>query len=213
MTNRARDIKHLAERAGLEVVRVQRESNRMCAVLRAPNGVERSFSIATGKCDSAGDNLASMHMRRFLRENPAPEAATPSTEPTKKAAQMSEKRPTLTAKSSPTPAASGPVSSASRAAEELTPREFHRLCLWVVSEASKHPSAESLAVAATTHFEHAISAETVTHAMDVAECPQPEAWTPLPEPTVVLANEIAILLKSLGTDPSPQFRRLMETLA
>jgi hypothetical protein len=50
-------------------------------------------------------------------------------------------------------------------------------------------------------------------AMTATDTPEPEVWTALPDPHVLLARELAAIQAALGQEPSPSFRRFLGTLA
>lgn len=193
--SRTRDLVNMVKDAELEVVQHYSKAGRVCVDVRAPNGVERTFAISLRPGDVRGDLNEQSKIRRFARENtpipPAVELPPPVVKP-----KDDMKKPTETA-----------------AATELTPREFYRLCeLLKKVDLSTVASIEVAARHMGAELDMKISEEVLREAMEATDTPEPDAWNPLPEPHVVLARELEALLKQLGTDPSPQFKRLLAAL-
>lgn len=193
--SRLRDLVDMVKDAGLAVVQHYSKAGRVCVDVRAPNGVERTFAISLRPGDARGDLNEHAKIRRFARENtpipPAVELPPPVVKP-----KDDMKKPTETA-----------------AATELTPREFYRLCEWLKqANAASVSGLDVLARAASEAIGQPVSEAAMREAMEATDTAEPDAWNPLPEPHVVLARELEALLKQLGTDPSPLFKRMLTSL-
>ncbi|MGX0136367.1 hypothetical protein [Cupriavidus metallidurans] len=196
--SRVRDLTNMARGAGLEVLRTYQKHSSTYADVRAPNGVETSFFVLSNQGKGKDDLDCQTRMRRFARQNPAPA-------PVEKPESPAPRR-TLTVKKEPT-------TTASSAEQDLTPKEFYRLCEWIKgTNMGPILSLEALALFATKHIGQPVSEGAVTEAMEATGTPRPEGWDKLPEPNVIMANELAALFKSLGHVPSRNFERMLATL-
>jgi len=196
---RQKDITLMAEHAGLTAVKAERRNARIYLVCAGENGAEREFSISLGtRSDPRGDLNQLSLMKRFARENAVSrdESATPTT----------TTRPTMTKKSiSTTPAPS----------IELSPLDFYRLCEWLKTKATEIaalPSSEALTLAITRHIGQPVETGTIQQAMQVTGVAEPDHWndpTDPTDPTLILARELATLMKSLGAAQSAAFAKLV----
>ena len=197
MERRQKDITLMAEHAGLTAVKAERRNTRIYLVCAGENGAEREFSISLGnRSDPRGDLNQLSLMKRFAREN----AMSRATE----AAPTTTNDPTMTTKKSTrTP----PASSI-----ELSPLDFYRLCEWLKTKASEIsclPSFDAMALAITQHIGQPVENATIQQAMQVTGVAEPEHWNDPTDPTLVLARELATLMKSLGAAQSTAFAKLV----
>lgn len=228
MQNRTKDIVSLVEAADLELVRHYREASRTCAEVRAQNGNRHTFSIScNGKSDVRGDQIALQKMRRFARENavkpsveqavtaPLPKKEAPKA-PTRTVITMKPRSPTATFIEQAVPAAevvSAKPAPVSEAAQDLMPKEFYRLCEWIKGvRMAQFPSLEALALHARTSTELPVTEGAASEAMEAVEIALPDHWLAPLDPHVVLARELATLMKSLGNEPSRDFTRFLSSL-
>ncbi|MFM0608628.1 hypothetical protein PQR05_29280 [Paraburkholderia sediminicola] len=227
MQNRIRDIVNMVKAFELELIQHYMKNGRACADVRAPNGVESTFSLSTGGgSDPRGDQIAQQKMRRFARANAAQEsaAATPPAIAAHAAPIASRnqtpkrtilKTTTKTAEAISRIGAELAKAPVTMAAQDLTPTEFYRLCEWTKQQGTMaaHPNREAIALAATSMIGHTVSEDTIREAMEATEMKEPDHWTPPEEPNVILARELSALMKQLGNEPSPQFSRLLANIA
>ncbi|MDN7179054.1 hypothetical protein M0D69_13735 [Caballeronia sp. SEWSISQ10-4 2] len=187
--DRKRLLLDMVKDAGLEVVTVGMKNNRVAVDARAGNGLTATFQLSTSsKSDPRGDMNENGRIKRFARQNPAPGAAP----------QIEEEE----AMSNTTPAA-----------KELTQIEFYRLCEWLkIQDLATYASLEVLTAAAARICSHNVSEATVREAMTATGVTDPEVWTAIPDPQIVLARELAAIQYALGHEPSSLFRRYLETL-
>ncbi|CAB3972306.1 MULTISPECIES: hypothetical protein [Burkholderia] len=203
--SRTRDLVEMVKAAGLDAVRQYGKSGRVCVDARAPNSAERTFSLSHRQGDLRGDANQQAEIRRWARANmppPPPPVELPKPIITVKPRRSTVKNPTDTKQAQP-----------SSAEQEMTPREFYRLCEWLKQVSIDVSGIDVLARAASNALGQEISADTMREAMEVTGTPEPDAWNPLPDPHVVLAREIESLTKALGHEPSPHFRRLLAALS
>ncbi|AVQ84257.1 hypothetical protein C4F17_26730 [Variovorax sp. PMC12] len=190
----------MAEHAGLTAVRAERRNARIYLVCSGENGAEREFSISLGnRSDPRGDLNQLSLMKRFARENTVARdtAAAPTT----------TNQPTMTTKKNTrTPTAPS---------IELSPLDFYRLCEWLktkASEISALPSFDAMALAITQHIGQPVENGTIQQAMQVTGVAEPVHWSDPTDPTLVLARELATLMKSLGAAQSAAFAKLVGQL-
>ena len=91
MDRRQKDLKVMAEAAGLSALKFSRKGARVYLTCQADNGNTRTFSVSNGTTnDSRGDANEQSAMKRWARENPAPAAptTTPAPPPQQKATSM-----------------------------------------------------------------------------------------------------------------------------
>lgn len=202
--SRLRDLVRMVKETELEVVQHYSKSNRVCVDVRAANGVERSFSLSLRPGDVRGDLNEQGKIRRFARENtPTP----PAVEIPAPVVTVKPKRSIVK------PADQKADTTATPAAQQLTPIEFYRLCEWLKKQtAADFPSVDALALAGARYMGESVSEGTMREAMLATGTAEPESWTALPDPHVVLARELEALTKALGHEPSPIFRRLLASL-
>lgn len=193
--SRLRDLATMLKDAGLDVVESYPKAGRVHVQAAAPNGVTRSFSLSLKPSDARGDLNEQAKIRRFARENtPIPPAV--------------ELPPPVV-----TPKADMTKNTAPEAAQELTPREFYRLCeLLKKVDLTTVASLEVAARHMSAELDLKISEQILCEAMEATDTQEPDAWHPLPEPHVIMARELEALMKSLGQEPSPTFRRLLAAL-
>jgi hypothetical protein len=202
--SRTRTLVNMVKDAELEVVQHYSKAGRVCVDVRAPNGVERMFAISLRPGDARGDLNEQGKIRRFARENtPTP----PAVEIPAPVVTVKQKRSIMK------PADQKAETPASTAAQQLTPIEFYRLCEWLKKQTvADFASVDALALAGAQYMGESVSEGTIREAMQATGTAEPESWTALPDPHVVLARELEALLKQLGTDPSPTFRRFLASL-
>lgn len=193
--SRVRDLVEMVKEAGLEVVQHYAKPGRACVDARAPNGLEKMFAVSIKPSDARGDLNEQSKIRRFARENtpipPAVELPPPVVTPKENMKKGSE----------------------AVAAQELTPREFFKLCEWLKSRNCGSVSGlDVLARAASSDLGLTVSEAIMREAMEATDTKEPDAWHPLPDPHTVLARELEALMKSLGQEPSTTFKRLLATL-
>jgi hypothetical protein len=95
---------------------------------------------------------------------------------------------------------------------ELSPLDFYRLCEWLKAKASEIaalPSSEALALAITRHIGQPVETGTIQQAMQVTGVAEPDHWNDPTDPTLILARELATLMKSLGAAQSAAFAKLV----
>ena len=175
--------------AGLEIVSTGMKNNRVAIEAKAPNSVVGTFQLSTSsRADPRGDLNEHARIKRFARNNPAPGAAPAIEE---------EEMPKNT-----TPAA-----------QQLTPKEFYLLCELIkkVNVASVS-SLEVLASSLGNELGMSVSTDAAREAMEATNTPEPEVWTKLPEPAVLLARELEAIQSALGQEPSALFRRYLATI-
>jgi hypothetical protein len=188
---RTRDLVNMAKDVGLEVVGHYIKQNRVCIDTRAENGVEASFSLSnSSRSDVRGDLNEQSRMKRFARANAL-----------KQEPEETMQRETIKLKDS------------TAAAQELTPIEFYKLCEYIKSmDVSSASSLEVLTRGAASHLGATVSEASVREAMTATGTADPECWTPLAEPIVIVARELALLLEQLGHAKSSQLTRFLETV-
>ncbi|AOJ09643.1 hypothetical protein [Burkholderia mayonis] len=202
--SRTRVLVDMVKDAGLEVLQHYGKSSRVCVDARAPNGAERTFNLSLRQGDLRGDLNQQAEIRRWARANMPP--SPPAVDLPKPTITVKPRRSTVK-KQNDTP-------QPSTTEQELTPREFYRLCEWLKqADCATVSGLDVLARAASNALGQEIGAETMKDAMDATETPEPDAWNPLPEPHVVVARELDALMRQLGHEPSAHFRRLLSALS
>lgn len=179
---RTKELVGMVRDAGLQVARTYTKGNRVCVDAVAPNGLAKMFALSQNPGDMRGDLNERALIRRFARQNGVQEQ--PEEE-----VKKDEQTPVL-----------------------LTPAEFYKLCVWVKAAAIEAPNLEALALLAGRHIGQPVSEAVMREAMTATETAEPDHWHPLPEPHIIVANELAAILKQLGVEPSKNFARLMAAL-
>jgi hypothetical protein len=212
MQKRQRDLTTMVETAELEILRCYTAKSRLCADVRAPNGVESTFPLSNGsRQDVRGDLNELARMKRFSRANPSavltpaiqipvrrrvvklvPDAATTPPAP------ISIAEPAITM-TKPTP----PVAPAKTAPmQDLSPTQFYLLCIWLKAlDLKLLPSFEAFAMVASQKFAMPVSEVTLKEALKATEIAEPEHWSPTTVPHLIVAFELVAFMKSLGTEP------------
>jgi hypothetical protein len=205
MHSRTKELIEMAREAGLEPIAQFSAGSRLVVEARAGNGVTRQFQLQRKPGDQCGDLNERARMRRFGRENPAPDTETPTPEPSLEADMKGQAKLSV---------ANGASHTASDAAIELTPTEFYKLCEHTKGVAWDQMSdLEAFAQAASTAIGHTVSEATAKEAMEATGTATPEHWMAPLEPHVVLARELSALLTQLGHQPSRHFTRLLEQIS
>jgi hypothetical protein len=192
MRTPVRDLMNMLREHGLEAVRQYNRPGRVCIDARAPNGVETMFSVSMASAMDVRNDLDTKNMiRKFARQNPAPETTT-------------MKKATL---------AAVPAEAVTEAARELTPTEFYRLCEWTkTANVRDLPNLETLAGIASRHSTMTISESVMREAMGAVGMPEPDHWHAPGDPQLVVAWELGALMKQLGVEASPAFKKLLESI-
>jgi hypothetical protein len=100
------------------------------------------------------------------------------------------------------------------ATRELTPIEFYKLCEWVkATDLSRSGEIEVAVIRATDALQCAVSEPAFREAMQAVGKTEPDDWTKVEEPHVVVARELYAVMQELGHSPSLAFCRLMQSLA
>lgn len=198
MNSRLRTLINIAKDAGLDVLNHYQKTNRVWVDVRAPNGATSSFAMrAQAGRDVHADLNDAASVKRFARNNGAQHVEEASTSEPKK-------EEPVTAKQS---------AEASRAAEQLTMREFYQLCEWLkATPMDGIPNIAALALSATDKIGQVVSEATIREVMDATGTAEPEHWHPLPPADIVVVREMSLLLKALGTKPSSDFTRLAASM-
>lgn len=235
MHKRTRDMTTMVEVAALTLIRTYQAKARLCADVRAPNGVEMTFSLSTGsRSDVRGDLNEQAKMKRFARLNPAasqsPEqiaqreadlVALPAPavvhKPRRRLAPVTT--PVRRAITPPAPPITTSTITMSKApttnvVEDFTPRQFYLLCEWLKAQKLPLiPSFDALAMLASQHFGMPASEATIKEAIALTELVEPEHWAPPTEPHQILAQEMVTFMRSLGAEPSAAVISLLKHVA
>ncbi|WP_109479127.1 hypothetical protein [Paraburkholderia sp. C35] len=211
MTNRTRDLVQMAKAVGLDVIKHYQKDSRIFVDTRAANGVTRAFNITKSPNDIRGDVNERARMKRFVNENPAPTAPTPETPKRKTLTVKKADSTPISPDAAPAPAAA-PVSTA---AQELTQKEFYRLCSFVEQGEgpAQYSSLEAYAMRVSGVMGQTVSEDAIREAMDVTGTATPDRWLPTLDPSAVLIKEMHALIESLGHKPSADFKRLFASVA
>lgn len=221
---RTKDLVRMAHQADLEVIGHYRKGVRFYADTRAPNGVEMTFSLSSGRPeDTRGDLNELSRMKRFARSNPAPQrvpVTPPVVEPPKEesAPPIAHSTPTKTKTLTMSKAKIVTQTPASppglTQAHDLTPTEFYRLCEWIkVQPLANIPSFDGMAMLASKHAGRGLADSTVREAMAATAIEEPEHWNLPKEPHIIVALELEKFMKSLGAEPSEAFLSLLKPVA
>jgi hypothetical protein len=189
MNNRMRLLVGFVREAGLILVNHYQKPNKYCVDVQAENGAARTFWLSIKESDLRGDVNERAAIRRFARQNAIEVVVTEEVMATKKDVK------------------------AEGALDQLTPAEFYKLCEWTkAANWAGIANIEAAATLASTHVKQAVSETVLREAMAATETAEPEHWTVLPEPHVVVARELDSLMKLLGHERSRLFARMMELL-
>lgn len=203
MNKRQKDLKVMAEDAGLVALHPVRRHNRVAFLCEAPNGVTQEFTISNGSSmDQHGDLNERARMKRFARENPAP-AAAPQPPQQQKAPSMPARTP------APMAEQLAAVNIAATQVLDLSPVEFLRLSLWLSNQQlAQLPSMDALVMHAGQHLGKPVEEGTVRNAMKEMALSDPEHWGEPTDPQAIIVREIGLLLEGLGQKPTPAFKKL-----
>lgn len=218
MDRRQKDIMTMADAADLVVVRCEKRNSRQYATLLAENGVQRDFSISIGRGgDVRGDLNSVGAMKRFARENRVltaseaeePMPSAPAAPPQQPAApeRPSQIMSTDTKKNT----MKLPVKTT--AAPSLSPVTFYKACEWLKGQKlATVPCLEALTMLAGQHLGDAVTEDEMKLVMETIGAAEPQHWSEPTDPQAILARELLTVMKKLGEDPSPAFKRLAESL-
>lgn len=217
MDRRQKDLRTMAEHAELAVVSFDRKGGRLYAIMVAENGVQRTFSISIGsRSDPRGDLNELGAMKRFARENRL-QTDAPGTNPHMPAAPaaspQSNDRKTrpMTATTKKSTLTMAAVQAA--AAPSLTAVNFYRVCEWLKTQnLTTVPSLEGLAMLAGQWLGQAVPEDEMKLVLDTIGTKEPAHWSEPTEPNAIVARELLHIMKKLGEEPSPAFKRLTASL-
>lgn len=203
LNKRQKDLKVLAEEAGLTVLRPVQRRNRVALMCEAPNGNTAEFTLSNGNTNDAhGDLNERARMRRFARENPAP-ATPPQPAQPQKAPSMPARTPATMADQ---------LAAATIAATQvldLSPVEFLRLSLWLSNQnLALLPSVDALVMEAGKHLGKPVEEGTVRNAMREMALTDPAHWGEPTDPQAIIVRELGLLMQSLGHTPTPAWVKL-----
>lgn len=200
LNKRQKDLKVLAEEAGLTVLRPVQRRNRVALMCEAPNGVTAEFTLSNGSSNDAhGDLNERARMRRFARENPAP--ATPP-QP-QKATSMPARTPATMAEQL------AATNIAATQVLDLSPVEFLRLSLWLSNQdLARLPSVDALVMEAGKHLGKPVEEGTLRNAMREMALTDPAHWGEPTDPQAIIVRELGLLMQSLGHTPTPAWLKL-----
>jgi hypothetical protein len=224
----------------LEIVERVEKNGRILVELRAGNGAVRQFSVSnTSRNDVRGDLNEKARMKRFARDN-APRTEPPAsaeavaspvtTKPEPAQIVVPKTRATLTMKNAPKTAhattehapsrtldmsaKSAPATESTPASRELTPKEFYKLCSYITDYEGPdaHDDIDVFAMVCTRWLGQSVSVEAVREALDATGVAEPKHWTKQDDPHIVVARELATIMRELGREPSPQFARFLKSI-
>lgn len=211
MQKRQKDLKVMAEAAGLSPLEFVRRRNRVAIMCEAPNGVTREFTISNGSSsDYHGDANEQAKMKRFARENPS-QAAEPDQQPTQ---QKEDRMPRTTAAPAPSTMAEqlakvNIAAAASTQVLDLSPVEFFRLCRWQSNQdLARVSSIDGLVLLASQHMGKPVEESTVRNAMAELDQKDPDHWGEPTDPQAIIVRELGLLMQSLGHTPTPAWLKL-----
>jgi hypothetical protein len=237
MQSRLSILVNMVRAADLDLIEHYSKSNRICAEVRAKNGVKTTFMLSNSRgSDPRGDLNEQSRIRRFAVANGGASVADvmpveaktaavvpPAPKPTevKPAAIKDKPRQRITMKNMTTNAGAAALATqaqapavavASKAAQELTPIEFYKLCEYVKqTDLTRSGEFEVAVMRSTDALGCAVSESAFREAMQAVGKTEPDDWTKVEEPHVVVARELLGVMVELGHNPSLAFIRLMNT--
>lgn len=198
MIKRERDIEDMVERCGLETLNFSKNGGHYQLTLRAPNGETRRFAFAKTPSDVRGDLNQEAELKRWARDNPAPDTAISIAMKTAKDPGMPKIIPP---EHKETPMAAPPAAKA-----PFGHIEFYKVCEWL--------KAEKLDERPMTHGQLAVVASTAlgftVPDKEIGQCLEAVGIRLLP-PTIkakdairCISRELQALMKELGREPSKE---------
>lgn len=211
MDKRQKDLKVMAEAAGISPLTFDRRKSRVYLLCEAENGVTREFSVSTGSTsDVRGDQNEQALMKRWARENAKPQPITP---PQPKKAQATMPAPRQASSMGEQIAAQMSGKNAAKEPAELGMKDMFRLCTWMkLGDLNKVPSMDALVLESSKHLGMPVQESTVREAMDATGVAEPAHWGEPTDPQAIIVREIGLLLKGLGQAPTDAFNKLAEKL-
>lgn len=209
MDRRQKDLKVMAEAAGLSALKFGRKGGRVYLTCQADNGATRIFSVSNGTTnDYRGDANEQSAMKRWARENPAPDVPTTTPAP-----PPQQKAPSMPRNTTPAPATIAeqlqPLKKPGGQVLDLAPVEFLRFAKWLSNQdLTRIASMDDLVLLACKHMEKPVDEATVRAAMPEVGLAEPEHWGEPTDAQAIIVREIGLLLKGLGQEPTPAFKKL-----
>lgn len=210
MNKRQKTLKLMAEQAGLTSIKFDCRSSRHYLMCEADNGNRHEFWLSTASTlDPRAEQNELSRMKRFARENQAPQAKEQITQPQRKEpTTMPAQRPIAIAASTPaidTTLKAKPVAQVL----DLSHAEFLRLAMWLNTQnLSTIQSMDVLVLESSKHMGKPVDEPTVRSAMIELAKDEPAHWREPTDPHAIIVREVGRLLKEFGMAPTDAFNKL-----